>query len=209
MLVASLSIVRIHRFTPLQALGNYVLVILNHLIVSWFPEHACHSMPSEFASNNMLLKLKPMSSGIMSIVILSSLLIMSWPKFLLPAHNYVTAHPSFVHWSQWKKEKLIGSGSFGQVYLASNRYSIDPFCVSTMKNKISATVWNSCIRATFQAYTLVDIYDGAHKYSYFFMGLSLSMHVILKLMGAFGFWEALVLYILRLFVDVHRPVSCF
>ena len=48
---------------------------------------------------------------------------------LLAAQSYMTAlyaHPSFVHWSQWKKEKWIGRGAFAQVFLASNRYSMIP-----------------------------------------------------------------------------------
>jgi hypothetical protein len=54
-------------------------------------------------------------------MLLSTALIMCWSEFLLSANYYVAAHPSLVHWSQWKKEKWIGSGSFGQVYLASYR----------------------------------------------------------------------------------------
>ena len=38
----------------------------------------------------------------------------------------LSAPPSFVHWSQWKKGECIGRGAFGQVYLASNRYSMIP-----------------------------------------------------------------------------------
>ncbi|KAG2621800.1 hypothetical protein PVAP13_3NG305800 [Panicum virgatum] len=43
---------------------------------------------------------------------------------LWSSYCYVTAlsaEPSVVHWSQWKKGACIGRGAFGQVYLASNR----------------------------------------------------------------------------------------
>ncbi|PAN21607.1 hypothetical protein PAHAL_3G479700 [Panicum hallii] len=52
---------------------------------------------------------------------LSTILFISGSIYLLSAHYYVAEHPSLVRWSQWKKEKWIGSGSFGQVYLASYR----------------------------------------------------------------------------------------
>jgi hypothetical protein len=57
---------------------------------------------------------------------LSTILFISGSIYLLSAHYYVAEHPSLVRWSQWKKEKWIGSGSFGQVYLASYRYSMIP-----------------------------------------------------------------------------------
>ena len=90
-------------------------------------------MLSEFAVSSgcckhLIMLLKYMSSGAISMF-LPDILILITIVSLLAAQSYMTAlyaHPSFVHWSQWKKEKLIGSGSFGQVYLASNRYSMIP-----------------------------------------------------------------------------------
>ncbi|RLM70328.1 hypothetical protein C2845_PM17G08730 [Panicum miliaceum] len=66
--------------------------------------------------------LKHMSSGLLSMFLFAVLI--TWRSvFLSSAPPYMTAHPSLQ--SPWKKREMYRelSGSFGQVYLASNRES--------------------------------------------------------------------------------------
>ena len=69
-----------------------------------------------------------LSSGV-KLMFLFYFAILMMSLAILFAHYHATAlsvPPSFVHWSQWKKEEQIGRGAFGHVYLASNRYSMIP-----------------------------------------------------------------------------------